>query len=106
MLQHRVEDQTCRNTRNSIIVKGVKENRGEKTWDETRRVLCDALAPHVNIASQEISKMIERVHRGRQRKVNDQRPRVIHARLYDWNDVEMLKDRMRKNGKNSNIYLD
>ena len=46
------------------------------------------------------------VDRGNQRNNNDRRPRVIHARLYDWNNVELLKNRMWKDGKNSNIYVE
>ena len=106
VLQQRLEDQICRNSRNSLIIKGVEEVENEKNWDDTRRVLCDALAPYVKVSSGDLSRMIERVHRGKQRKPNDDRPRVIHARLYDWNNVEMLKNRMWKDGKDSNIYIE
>ena len=105
VLQKRLEDQTCRNSRNSLIIRGVPEDNDEKTWDDTRRVLCSSLSRIVNVGEQDLSRMIERVHRGKKRNDN-QHPRVIHARLFDWNDVETLKKRMLKNGKNSNIFVE
>ena len=58
--------------------------------------------------------MIERVHRGSRRpnenndrpNNNDDRPPVIHARFFNWNHVENLKNFMWKHGKDSGIYVD
>ena len=107
VLQQRLEDQTCRNSRNSLIIRGVEEDDDEKSWDDTRRVLCNALSRYVKVSSQDLSRMIERVHRGKKKNnSNNEHPRVIHARLFDWNDVEMIKKRMWKDGKNSNIFIE
>ena len=41
VLQRRLEDQTCRNSRYSLIIRGVPEGEGEKSWVDTRNVLCN-----------------------------------------------------------------
>ena len=77
-------------------------------------MLCKTLSPIINVPADEISEMIERVHRGGKPTLannnntnnNNRQSRVIHARLYDWNNVERLKDLMWKRGKNKGIYID
>ena len=95
VLDVRQTDQTDRNSRNSLIIRGVPEGENE-TWDDTRKVLCDTLAPIINIEPANISRMIERVHRGGGNPTpanrRDNKPRIILARLLDWNNVENIKD--------------
>ena len=110
VLQHRLEDQTCRNSRNTLIIRGVPEQDDEETdWNITRNALCTALAPIVNIPAEKISSMIERVHRrGKSSNPNHDHtgPGAIDAKFFNWNHSEELKRLMWKNGKDSNIYLD
>ena len=47
VLDVRQTDQTDRNSRNSLIIRGVPEGENE-TWDDTRKVLCETLAPIIN----------------------------------------------------------
>ena len=74
--------------------------------------MCETLSPIVQIDPTQISSMIERVHRGprRQRDNNNperpEQPRVIHAKLFNWNHVENLKKLMWKHGKKTGIYID
>lgn len=106
VLDTRQTDQTDRNSRNSLIIRGIPE-QGQESWDDTRHVLCEALAPIVKIDGNKISAMIERVHRGNRRPDDTRdRPRVIHARLFNWNNVENLKQLMWKHGKDTGIYVD
>ena len=41
VLQRRLEDQTSRFARNSLIFRGVPEDVEEKSWEETRTKICD-----------------------------------------------------------------
>ena len=103
VLQTRLEDQTCRNSRNSLIIRGVKEEPEEK-WDDTRRIVCEALSAKLDLTSEQMSGMIERIHRGKPPK--NEGPRVVHARFFNWNHIELIKDKWWKNGKGTGIYLD
>ena len=109
VLNRRLEDQTNRNSRNSIIIKGIPEREGgENSWDETRDVVCNALAPILDKTPVEISRTIERIHRGPQSKHNTNTPRLIHARMYDWNTVQWTINTAFKNRNNSDtpIYVE
>ena len=113
VLDTRLTDQTDRNSRNSLIIRGIAE-QGKESWEDTRKVLCETLAPIVKIDANNISQMIERVHRGSRRpnenndrpNNNNDRPPVIHARFFNWNHVENLKNLMWEHGKDSGIYID
>ena len=54
------------------------------------------LGPIINIDPANISRIIERVHRGGGNPTpanrRDNKPRIILARLLDWNNVENIKD--------------
>ena len=103
VLQTRQEDQTCRNARNSVIIRGVEEEENEK-WEDTRRIVCDTMAAKLDLQPNQLSGMIERIHRGKPPK-NDG-PRVIHARFFNWNHVETVKDKWWTNGKGTGIFVD
>ena len=111
IMQKRLEDQTCRNSRNSLMIRGIPETDNE-TWDNTRVNLCNALAPVVGKDADDINKMIERVHRGKARQNqnnenNGETPgRTIHCRFYDWNDSEFVKQQAIKNGRGHNIFIE
>ena len=109
-LQQRLENQTNRNSRKSVIIRGIPEEEEEKTWDDTRKVVCETLADvlgQANVDWQVISRKIERVHRGRPLKEGKRGPRVVHALFYDWNDSEKLKLDFLKLGRNNqNIFVE
>ena len=108
VMQKRLEDQTNRNSRTSLIIRGVPETDDE-SWDDTRHNLCTALAPIVGKEPNEISDMIERVHRGKARQNqnnNGEVARAIHCRFFDWNDSELIKLQAIKSSRRSNIFVE
>ena len=111
VLTRRLEDQTNRNSRNSIVIRGLPESEGgEKSWDMTREVVCDALAPLLQINPIDISRKIERIHRGPHnndpnKNRNNNTPRLVHARLFNWNDAQWIINTSFKNRKNSTIPI-
>ena len=96
VIQTRLEDQTNRSSRKSLVIRGVPEN-GEKNWDDTRVTIVTALAKWTKLEYNNIDGMIERVHRGRP---NDKKAgkRDIFAGFHDWNDSETIKNEFRKHG--------
>ena len=109
-LQQRLESQTNRNSRKSLIIRGIPEGANEESWDDTGKVVCQTLADVLNQAGVDwevISDKIERVHRGRPLREGKDGPRIVHALFYDWNDSEKLKLDFIKLGRNNqNIYID
>ncbi len=102
----RTEDQTNRALRKTIIIRGIPEPIEESNWTDTRRVASAALATATGSTSDEISLVIERIHRGGPFKKNSKAPRKIHACLYDWNEIEELRKSLRLHGRQSGIYID
>ena len=96
VIQTRLEDQTNRSSRKSLVIRGVPEN-GEKNWDDTRVTIVTALAKWTKLEYNNIDGMIERVHRGRP---NDKKAgkRDIFAGFHNWNDSETIKNEFRKHG--------
>ena len=114
-LQSRLEDQTCRNARNSLIIRGIPPTNDDEKWFETRSAVCKAFNKAFGLEKKEVDRMIERVHRGKMTANNDdgqtgnkkaiQSP-TIHAQFYDWNDCERIKKLARTNSKKSKIFVD
>ena len=108
VLQTRLEDQTCRNSRTSVLIRGIpEENPGKESWDQTRELVCKKFSEHYGLTKQEVDEMIERVHRGKpSRNENKHGGRIIHAKFYDWNDCEKVKKLAIKYSKRSGIFVD
>ena len=107
VLQRRLEDQTNRSSRKSLVIRGIPEGADEKTWDDTREVVAAKLADILGQQASDISDKIERIHRGRPIRAGKEGPRVVHALFYDWNDSEKLKKDFFKLGRrNQNVYID
>lgn len=107
VLERRLEDQTNRSSRKSVIIRGLPEVDGE-TWDDTRRELCNKLSQYLKWSFEQLRDKIERVHRGKPVTEQDRRygKRDIYCLFYDWNDCEALKKDFSLHGKNSGIYID
>ena len=103
-----VEDQTNRNLRKNIIIRGIPEGKEEVSWEDTRAVVANALGKACNIHPNNIGDMFERLHRGSKREGDDGNnyPRAIFGLLYNWNNVDHLMKELRKHGKDSKIYID
>ena len=104
-MEYRLENQTNRNSRKSLTIRGVDE-QNERTWETTRQVVCEKLGEITDISPGEVSRMIERVHRSPAKPHPDGRPRTIHALFYDWNDSERIKSIARKNCATHNVYVE
>ena len=97
-LTNKVEDRTNRQLRNTLVFKGVREEEGEKSWDDTTAVLAKTIANIVpGLDVEEAKNIFERVHRGKPHEDGStRRPRNIFAKVYRWCDAEHLKDDFRK----------
>ena len=69
-----------------------------------RSIFCEKAGEVIKLDPARVSGMIERIHRGKPPKNNG--PRVIHAKLFNWNHVELIKNEWWKHGKDSHVYID
>ena len=96
-----------RNSRSSVTICGMEEvEGGEKTWEETREVVCKKVAEITRCDPESFSRAIERIHRGKPSSSERGGPRVIHALFSNWNDSEKFKNDMWKHGRNSGVYVE
>ena len=105
VLETRLEDQTNRSSRKSLVISGLPERKDEITWSDTTDILCDKLSEITRLGANDIYDMIERAHRGRPNKRKNGK-RYIFVGFHDWNDSELMKQKFLKYGKGSNIYID
>ena len=108
-LRNRVEDQTNRACRRTLIVKGIAERPNEK-WDDTENLLKERLTKLCNLREYpgfNIHKAFERVHRGKLwRNKENLGKRDIHVLLYDWKDTQFLLDKFIKHGRKQGVFMD
>ena len=108
MLQHRLEEQTNRACRKTLVFRGVAENDKE-TWEATKNLLADQISDQCDITPENSYKLIERCHRSPARSTDKNKPRNIYACFYDWNDSEFIKDRFHKavmKNTNNGVYVE
>ena len=111
-LQVRLEGQTCRNTRTTIIIRGIPASKEKEKWHETRKSVCTALSKAFKLNYKEVDQMIERIHRRPKSPTDDnnnndkRQETVIDAKFYDWNDSERILRLSRKYSKTSKIFID
>ena len=105
ILSSRLEDQTNRFSRKTIIIRGVKEAETEKSWDDTKQLVAEVLRKkcHYDIDPEE---HIERAHRGK--KIIGKPTRDIHACFFDWNDANNVLKGFQKYGykEKDNIFIE
>jgi hypothetical protein len=108
-LRNRIEDQTNRACRKTLIVKGIKEQSNEE-WADTERLLKERLSKICKLnecPDFSIDKAIERAHRGKLwRNGENAGKRDIHVALYDWKDVNFLMGRFIKHGRRQGVFID
>ena len=104
----RLEEQTNRSLRKTLVIRGVKERANEKSWEETRGVAVDALVSVTKMEWEYLNKEIERVHRGKVVEDEDKLfgKRNIYILFYDWNISSEVLDNFRKHGKSTGIFID
>ena len=110
--EKRLEDQTNRSSRKSLVFSGVPE-RGHETWDDTRDILADVIARNANVSNNEAYDMIERCHRSsfnqQGRSGSKKVTRKIFCAFYTWDDAQYVLERFRQasiKGTNNNVYAE
>ena len=106
-LRHRLEDQTNRNCRQTLIIRGIREKPNE-TWKDTKQLLAETLATVCKLDKKKLPTQIMRAHRGPAVKFDDKKHGVrdIHALFFDWNVCQEVLSGMIKNGKGKGIYVE
>ena len=112
VLLEKAEDLTNRSLRKTVIIRGIPEERGEVSWDDTRKVVVNALVKYTGRSYDDLNSVFERIHRATKKEsTNNQQnrstqPRIIHALLRDWNEIEKLSTALRKSEEQNGIYID
>ena len=105
-LKYRLEDQTNRNCRRTLIVRGIAELPNEK-WDDTKSLLASNIAKLCKLPQDGMMKAIERAHRSKMRK-NDKKAgrRDIHVLFFDWNIAQEVLTEFIKHGRGQDVYIE
>ena len=107
-LEERIEDRTNRQLRKTIVISGIREQKGEETWADTKRVVANTISKHIkDVDYTEALDMLERVHRSAPtRNENKKGKRDIYAAIRDWEDCEFLTRSFRKlNAKKRDLRI-
>ena len=106
--EQRLEEQTDRSTRKTIVFRGIPEKDGlEKDKKVTRESVADAVAKATLMKKEVVFKAMERVHRsGNPENKKKKGKRDVFAVFYDWNQAQEVLWKFRKNGRNSGIFID
>ena len=106
-LQYRLEDQTNRNCRKTLIVRGVKEHRDETDWESTKKRLSEVLATGTKLNVNDIAKWIERAHRGKARE-DDKKAgkRDIHVLFTSWKHSDLILSEFLKHGRGKGVFVE
>ena len=106
ILQTRLEDQTNRNCRRTLIVKGIPESAKEN-WDQTKKILIQNLVEICKLKADEFARSIERVHRGKLKKDDPKAgARDIHVLFFDWNIAQLILSQFIEHGRGKNIFIE
>ena len=107
-LQYRLEDQTNRNCRKTLIVRGVKEHRDETDWESTKKRLSEVLATGTKLDVNDIAKWIERAHRGKLRGEDNNKAgkRDIHVLFTSWKYSDLILTEFIKHGRGKGIFVE
>ena len=92
-LEERVEDRTNRQLRQTLILRGVREQR-EESWNDTKDLVAKVISENTDVSFTTAEKMINRVHRGRPTP-NRNQPRPIYMALHRWEDSEYTLESFR-----------
>lgn len=87
-LQNELEDVHERSLRSTLVIKGLRESH-EKTWDDTRKVVCNFLAKSCNRSEDYFDHHIERAHRSKATGETNIRP--VFIKFTDWRVAEEVR---------------
>ena len=91
-----------------IFINIQKEEEGEKSWNEVKHHLATQLGGFMDVNVDEITKQIERAHRGKPNKNTDiSKPLPIFAKFHDWEFAENVKSSIihANQSKNTSILV-
>ena len=86
-LESKLEDQTNRSLRNTLIIRGLKEHEIENNCSQTSRKVNEVLSRVLDMPPQHISHMIKRCHRGQKK---DDKVRPIFIKFQSWKDAQFV----------------
>ena len=109
LLEERIEDRTNRQLRKTLVFHNIPELSEQESWDQTGKLVAEAIADVCNIKVEEAADNLERVHRSAPNpRYKGKAPRKIYAAIYDWKFSEKCKAAFKdKNiAKTSTIFCE
>ena len=101
-LEELVEDQINRNSRSTLIIRGVKFNlRNEKSWNDTENILATTLCTQFGWNKDQFVHDIERAHRGNYKNPNS----PIYAKFLSWKVAQGVLESIIKANREGKITI-
>ena len=79
-LEEQIEDQINRNTRSTLVIRGIKHKNTEKTWNDTENVLANTLCSYFGWNKDQLIHDTDRGHRGTYKNSNS----PIYVKFMSW----------------------
>ena len=97
-LAKQMEDRTNRQLRQTMVLRNLKEDADEKTWDDTRDLVANKITELIGVEFEEAKRLINRCHRGGDPKYYkaEKRIRPIYIAFMRWDTCEKLLHEARK----------
>ena len=100
-LEENIEDQVNRNSRVMLVIRGIKKENQEKTWNNTSHVLSSSLCGLFGWNPNQFLSDIERAHRGDYKNPNS----PIYVKFISWKVVQaVLNSIIRANRSRKNNF--
>ena len=87
-LEENIEDQVNRNSRDTLVIRSIKKENQEKTWNNTSHVLSSSLCGLFGWNPNQFLSDIERAHRGDYKNPNS----PIYEKFISWNVSQTVLD--------------
>ena len=87
-LEENIEDQVNRNSRDTLVIRGIKKENQEKTWNNTSHVLSSSLCGLFGWNPNQFLSDIERAHRGDYKNPNS----PIYMKFISWKVSQAVLD--------------
>ena len=87
-LEENIEDQINRNSRDTLVIRGIKKENQEKTWNNTSHVLSSSLCGLFEWNPNQFLSDIERAHRGDHKNPNS----PIYVKFISWKFSQPVLD--------------
>ena len=87
-LEENIEDQVNRNSRDTLVIRGIKKENQDKTWNNTSHVLSSSLCGLFGWNPNQFLSNIERAHRGDYKNPNS----PIYVKFISWKVSQAVLD--------------